>query len=131
MAQIKNCVQCGRLFMYNGARKICPDCVAQEQEYERIVADFVRDNHQANVKQIVDGTGVNEKIIMRMIREGRFVASEYPISYPCESCGKMITHAKYCRDCSKNFMDQMAKMEAARSAIKTDRSHSMAMLKDK
>lgn len=131
MPSPKNCPQCGKLFLYNGTRKVCPDCFAKEQELERIVTDYVRETRQANVKEIVDATGVSEKIVMRMIREGHFVQSDIPISYPCDSCGKPITHGKVCRECSGKFMSQVAKMEAAKGAVRADRSHSMNMMKGK
>lgn len=128
MPAIKNCPKCGKLYLEN-SRKMCPDCFAAEEEMERIVMDYVRDNHQANLKEIVEDTGVSEKIVIRMIREGRFIEHDVPISYPCSSCGAPITHGKVCKKCSSSFMEQVAQMEAAKSAVKVDRSHTLNMMK--
>lgn len=130
MSTVKNCPRCGKLYLEIG-HKMCMDCFAEEQELEQRVMEFVRENRQVNVKDIIDGTGVPERLVIKMIREGRFVENEFPIAYPCESCGAPIFHGKVCRKCSSDFMNQVAQMEAAKSAKKVDKSHSMAMMRGK
>ena len=56
--------------------------------------------------------------------------SEYPVAYPCESCGEPIFHGKVCRKCSEKFMDEVAKLNAANAQAQNANRHSMAMMRD-
>ena len=100
--EVINCPNCGKIFVKTGVR-LCPDCLDLENEQEHKVTEYVRDNRQATVKQIVDATGVPEKIIMRMVKDGRFKESDLPIKFPCENCGAMITQGRFCRMCSEEM----------------------------
>lgn len=87
------------------AVRLCHDCYAKEEEFERVVAEFVRDNPRSSVELICKNTGVKEKVVLRMIRAGRFV-NDAEISYPCESCGKPIYRGKRCDECNNDFIKQ-------------------------
>ena len=125
----KNCPHCGKLYLEVG-HKMCLDCFTVEQEMEQRVMEYVRENRQVNVKDIVDNTGVKERLVIKMIREGRFMQSEYPVAFPCESCGEPIFHGKVCRKCSEKFMDEVAKLNAANAQPQNANRHSMAMMRD-
>ena len=86
MNKLKNCAECGRLYMEIG-QGMCPDCFRKEQEMEQVVYSFVRDHDKCSIKEIVDGTGVKEKVVFRMLKAGRFIASGLEITYPCQGCG--------------------------------------------
>ena len=70
MNKLKNCSECGRLYMEIG-QGMCPDCFRKEQEMEQVVYSFVRDHDKCSIKEIVDGTGVKEKVVFRMLKAGR------------------------------------------------------------
>ena len=38
-----------------------------------------------------------------MIHESRFLQADREISYPCESCGTLITRGRYCAGCMRDF----------------------------
>ena len=116
MGNIKNCPRCGKLYVEVG-QKMCHDCYEKELEDEKVVADFVRDNKKATVREIVEATGVNEKVVIRMIKQGRFIQSGVEIAYPCESCGKPITSGKFCKECSNNLMKEFSKFQAVKGAV--------------
>lgn len=111
---IGNCPECGRLYMKT-ALGMCNDCYRLEEENEKIVAEYVRDHPRCSVEVIHEATGIKEKTIFRMIKNGRFMdAGE--ISYACESCGKPIYEGRLCDKCNTNFVNQLKESDAARAA---------------
>ncbi|MPL97849.1 hypothetical protein SDC9_44044 [bioreactor metagenome] len=104
---LKNCPECGRLFVEN-ASGLCPACYEQVEADEVKVVDYLRDARKATLQEIHDITGVKENIIMRMLRRGR-ILSDFAVSYPCETCGELITEGRLCSRCSKGFTDQIKK----------------------
>ena len=91
MAKMKNCAVCGRVFVDISGSKICRDCYEKEREMEENIARYVRDHQGASIEQICEETKAPEKIVLRMIKEGRFIESGIKVSYPCEVCGAPIT----------------------------------------
>ncbi len=124
MNKLKNCSECGKVYMEIG-QGMCPNCFIKEQEAEQIVYSFVRDHDKCSIKDIVEGTGVKEKVIFRMLKAGRFIASGLEISYPCQGCGTPITTGKLCPKCSKDIINQAERLRAEKNAKKVDRSHTM------
>ncbi len=125
MGKIANCPVCGKLYMETGQR-MCRDCYEKELEDENTVATFVRENEKVTIREICEGTGVRERVVMRMIRAGRFIESGIEIQYPCESCGTPITRGRLCEKCNNELVQQMAalsKKSSGRAPI--DRSHGM------
>ena len=99
MNKLKNCSGCGKVYMEIG-QGMCIDCYRKEQEDEQTVYSYVRDHDRCSIKQIVDDTGVKERVILRMLKQGRFIASGFQINYPCQGCGTPITTGKLCSKCS-------------------------------
>jgi NMD protein affecting ribosome stability and mRNA decay len=115
MMDLKNCIECGRLYVGNPSG-LCPECYDKEEKEELIIVEYMREAGKASMQQIHQETGVSERTIMRMMKKGRFIG-KFDISYPCEVCGTPITEGRLCIDCSKNIMDQ-AMNEAAKDAKK-------------
>ena len=124
MNKLKNCSECGRVYMEIG-QGMCQDCFLKEQEMEQVVYSFVRDHDKCSIKEIVDGTGVKEKVVFRMLKAGRFIASGLEISYPCQACGAPITTGKLCAKCSKDIRNQAERLKAEKNMKKVDRSTTM------
>ncbi|MBP2640620.1 MAG: YvyF: flagellar operon protein [Firmicutes bacterium] len=102
---VANCPQCGKIYMENPA-KLCPACYAAFEADEEKVVEFLRKKRKASLEEIHTGTGVPHKVILRMLKQHR-LTSEFQVSYPCESCGAMITGGRLCADCTKNVLDQV------------------------
>lgn len=124
MGKIKNCSECGRLYMEIG-QGVCPDCFAKEEEMEKVVYDYVRDHDKCGIKQIVDDTGVKERVILRMLKAGRFVSSGLEVTYPCRSCGAPITEGTMCPKCKNDLLNQAKQLQASKTVRKVDKSHTM------
>ena len=127
--KLKNCPRCGALFMDMG-QKMCPECIRAEQEMEDKAADYVREHPDAHVKEIAKETGVKESIIMRMVRQGRFMSSSgVKISYPCEHCGKPIYNGRLCDACNRALITEVKVQQAQKERLKTIRKDKPAAAK--
>lgn len=124
--KLKNCPRCGKLFMDMG-RKICNDCADKEQEDEERAAEYVRDHRDATIKEIAEATGVGEKHIVRMVKEGKFLSSNGPaIEYPCDRCGRPITSGRFCSSCTKSVISEVKQVQISNARIAQIRDHEKA-----
>lgn len=124
---LKNCVECGRIFSPTRGEKICRDCRLKEEELERQVMSYVRDHPGISIQEAVRGTGVPEKIVKRMAREGMFVTQGFAanVTYPCTRCGKPISSGTYCTDCLQALRNETKKAaESMQIRAKTDKKMS-------
>lgn len=109
---LRNCLECGKLCMENPS-KLCPECYAQEEIHEHIIADYLRKTGKATIEKIHNDTGVKEKIIMRMLKSGRLF-SDGLIGYPCEMCREPIYDGRLCSNCSSGLVKQVQKVNEDR-----------------
>ena len=114
--KMKNCSSCGKVFVSINNARICMDCRAKEEQWERSIVEFVRDHPKSTIAEIVEATGVQEPVIRRMIREGRFVSSGADLYYPCEKCGSPIQKGQYCDKCQKEMRDELTAAIAKKSS---------------
>ncbi|MFB4165209.1 TIGR03826 family flagellar region protein [Alteribacillus sp. JSM 102045] len=101
MQNLENCPRCGTLFV-KSLRPICKDCYKAIEEKFQTVYTFIRkrENRQATMLEVVEGTGVEREDITRFIKEGRIHLHQFPnLDYPCESCGKGIRKGRICSSC--------------------------------
>lgn len=109
MAELDNCMNCGKLYV-RVTRTICQDCYKEEEKKFRIVYDFMkkRTNREATISEIHEGTGVEEELIIKFVKEKRLRANQFPnLNYPCERCGDPITDGKLCTSCSKTLTKEL------------------------
>lgn len=114
MNQLKNCPECGKIFVDTGVG-VCRACLDKQEEQMIKVTAYVRDNPHSTVKQIAEALNVKEKLVRRMIREGRFITEGIEYEYPCERCKKLITEGRFCDACSKEI--QQEAFEAQQRAV--------------
>lgn len=113
MAELANCENCNRVFVKT-VRPICPECFKAEEEAFEIVYNFLRQrkNREATLMEIVEATGVEEKLIIKFIKQQRLRASNFPnLTYPCEKCGAPIQSGRICEDCSQNIVREFKQQE--------------------
>ncbi|SFQ02976.1 MerR family transcriptional regulator [Caldicoprobacter faecalis] len=122
---IRNCKRCNRLFQYNGI-KYCPSCVMELDEMFKKVRDYLYEHPDATIIEVSEATGVEEKIILEFLREGRLELKEPSPVLTCERCGKPITTGRMCKECLAVFERGLKKglSESARkvSDLKPDSS---------
>jgi len=102
---LKNCPECGRLFMDNPAG-LCLDCVRQEEKDSDKVGEFLRDKKRATIEEIHEATEVKHKIILKMIKSGRLFG-DVAVYYPCESCNEPISEGRVCTSCRNKILSQV------------------------
>lgn len=117
--KIKNCPMCGRLFSDTGTH-VCVDCYRKVQEKEIEVVNYVRDNPGAKIADIIEATEAPEKLIKKMIREGRFEQIGIKMSYPCEKCGASIISGRLCPKCQEAMHKELQKQASAFVAAKQE-----------
>ena len=122
MAKMKNCAVCGRVFVDMSGSKNCRDCYQKERDMEEVVAKYVRDHQGASVEKICEETKVPEKIVLRMVKEGRFIESGIKISYPCEVCGAPITRGRFCDRCQNGIVKELQEKTARSAATQAQRT---------
>lgn len=113
MAELANCANCDIVFVKN-IRDICQTCYKKEEEAFETVYRFLmkRKNREATMDDIVEETGVDEKLIIKFIKEKRLRLSQFPkLAYPCERCGKDITTGNICNSCTQSFRSDLEKHE--------------------
>lgn len=129
--KLKNCPICGKLYMDTGLH-VCRDCYDKREKMESEIINFVRDNPNSTVPEIIEATGASEKLIKEMIRQGRFIQIGVKMSYPCKKCGAPIMTGEICKSCmaemQKDLQAQAAKITAAKQAEKERRQRGMYSL---
>ena len=108
LPKLKNCANCGRVFSPIRSEKLCRDCMIKEEEKEREVLQYVRDNPGVMIKQVCDALGISEKFVKRMASQGLFASFklDQKFFYPCVKCGRPINTGTYCTDCLKNLRQE-------------------------
>lgn len=100
--ELTNCPNCGEVFAKNVV-DVCPKCYRVEEEAFQKVYKFLQKqkNRSAALPEIANETEVEEELIIKFLKQNRLRASEFPqLMYPCESCGKLISEQRYCKECT-------------------------------
>ena len=107
---VKNCPQCGKIFVSQFA-EVCNICQKeQEAEFAR-VKDYLYENPGAIVQEVSDATEVPTEKIFRYLREGRLTLSANNSNFMlnCENCDKQILTGRYCDSCKSKLTDDLSK----------------------
>lgn len=100
MGELRNCPQCGKVFMFM-VRNLCPACLDEEEKQYEEVKTYLRKNPGAQVEQIVEDTGVDESKVMRWLRDGRLEVADSggkPVLI-CQRCGRKVEKGTLCPIC--------------------------------
>jgi flagellar operon protein (TIGR03826 family) len=106
---VKNFRKCGRLFNYVSGLPICPACKEKQEEVFQNVKKYIRENRNADMKEVSEACEVDTAQIKQWIREERLeFTSDSPVKIPCEGCGEMIRSGKYCEKCKKSMANNLS-----------------------
>jgi RNA polymerase subunit RPABC4/transcription elongation factor Spt4 len=120
--KLKNCIQCGRLFIET-AGAICPGCFHLLQEQEEQVFRFLqRNGGHGLLEQIIAATGVPKSVVIDMLKRGWF-QGEYSVEYPCERCGSLIIDGKLCPACIRFVRHEVRGSGSTNTNIVTTRKN--------
>jgi len=105
--QIIQCAICGKLLQSHG-EKICAECAEQADRDFLVVRDYIyRAETGVDVNDILKNTGVSEKIVLYLIREGRLsqCGEIKGGTMKCAACGAPIPRGKLCQKCASTWSD--------------------------
>lgn len=114
MPEVKNCPNCGALYMENAFREVCDKCHKDEEKLFNEVYTFLRkrENRAATQERIIEVTGVKEETLYRWIKKGRLSTKIFPnLGYPCDKCGKIISSGKICDSCLNELSSDLKAFE--------------------
>ncbi|WHY79707.1 flagellar protein [Neobacillus sp. WH10] len=111
--KLTNCPKCGKLFLR--VRNICEGCYQKQENDFLKAAAYLREHSGITIQELSDAVGVSVAQIRQFIWAGRILVNDFPnLSYPCETCGKMIQKGKQCSSCIetlKHLANQVEKKE--------------------
>lgn len=110
MGEISNCPNCGAIFAKNKFRDVCQKCYVEEEKKFEEVYQFIRkrENRTATIQQVIEGTGVEEALILKFIKIGKLKLAQFPnLGYKCEKCGSIIRDGRLCRSCTDDLKSQL------------------------
>jgi len=88
VADMQSCKECGRIFTATRPGAICPTCKEKEYEALTLVTQSLRDEPGQSVEELSEDTGVDEKLILKFIREGKIASDAITDTVPCGRCGQ-------------------------------------------
>ncbi|MCM1065350.1 MAG: hypothetical protein NC420_12970 [Eubacterium sp.] len=99
----KVCKECGGVMIFKGVGEYhCEMCGEVDYDDYGKVRLYIEKHPGANAAQVEDNTGVSQKIIRRLLKDGRIEVAEGSKSFlRCEVCGKSIRSGQFCPECEK------------------------------
>ncbi len=125
MVELKNCVNCGRLFGYEGRYEKCKKCRDEQEDEFKKVKEFLWKNPGSSIEKIHKNTGVKKNLILRFANEGRLTVEGLDIGneLTCERCGKSISKGRFCLECQQVLIDGFKKDKKKRKKEKDNRKN--------
>ena len=100
-AQFKRCKLCGRIFQ-GRMSDYCEECLKKMDEKFVKVRDYLYDNPNATVREVMEETGVDEETITLLLQDGRLQMKDTRGMLHCEKCGRPIQSGRLCESCRKS-----------------------------
>ena len=103
----------------------CEECKAVDYDDYGKVRLYIEEHPGANAAQVEDNTGVSQKIIRRLLKDGRIEVAEGSKSFlRCEVCGKNIRSGQFCSECETKVHHRI---EAQQRAINQKNAKGIGM----
>ena len=99
------CSECGGVMVFKGLGEYqCEKCGFLEYDDYGKARNYVEKHMGANAAEVAKATGVPQKSIRDMLKEGKLeIAKDSVIFLKCEICGAKISSGKYCPKCEMNY----------------------------
>lgn len=112
MSRTLKCRCCGKQFNASGALgKLCPNCIANEENTYLKVRSFVKDNPGVSIQEVSEILSVSKTKILGYVKEERLEVSNNGKSIlTCKNCGIPIITGVFCGDC-KRFNENIQKID--------------------
>ena len=98
------CEECGGIMIFKGVGEYqCEDCKKVAYDDYGKVRLYIENHKGANASEIEAATGVKQRSIRTMVKEGRLEVTQDSRSFlHCEICGKEIRFGRLCQTCETN-----------------------------
>ncbi len=109
------CKVCGGVMIFKGVGEYhCEECGAVDYDDYGKVRLYIEEHPGANAAQVEDNTGVSQKVIRCLLKEGRIEVAEGSKSFlRCEICGKTIRSGQFCPECEKKVHTRIEEQQRA------------------
>ena len=109
------CKVCGGVMVFKGVGEYhCEECKAVDYDDYGKVRLYIEEHPGANAAQVEENTGVSQKIIRRLLKDGRIEVAEGSKSFlRCEVCGKSIRSGQFCPECETKVHHRMEEQQRA------------------
>ncbi len=105
---VKNCKRCRKLFNYIGGQPICPQCREELEKKFQEVKNYLFDNRNSTIKDVVENCDIEESYIRQWIKEERLeFASGIDAGITCENCGAPIATGRFCEKCKASMINDL------------------------
>ncbi len=121
---IAQCKRCSKLF-FKIKSPYCAACIDEIEERFKIIQNYMQDHPGAEIKKIVEDTGVEESILLYLLREDRLSLIKSS-GLNCQNCGNTITSGRYCNSCKMRLTNDLTQMgNKISQEVKAERQQSM------
>ncbi len=101
----RECKKCGGVMVFQGVGEYqCEECKNVDYDNYGKVRCYIERHRGATATEIEIGTGVKQRIIRNMLKEGRLeITKESKVFLYCEVCRKEIRSGRFCPECEVNY----------------------------
>ena len=107
--QFKKCKTCGRIFQSISGFE-CPDCIDEREKKFALVKEYLYQEPGASLDMIVENTGVDSKLVIRFLKEGRLEMQNSGGLLKCEKCGAPVSSGTMCNACKDKLSRAMQRV---------------------
>lgn len=120
------CKACGGLMIFKGVGEYeCEECKELDYDDYGKARNYLEEHPGATSAEITDNTGVSQRSIRQMLRDGRLeVAADSKTFIQCEICNENIRFGRFCDKCESAYhrgMEQKLKTEYNYSGFGADK----------
>ena len=94
-----NCQNCGTVFVGDSGL-LCPKCSAEDEKSFNQLKKYLAENPDVSAEKAAEAVGVDIKVILRLLRNGRLEVKRPKGEASCLGCGISISSGFYCPQCS-------------------------------
>ena len=109
----QECPKCGGKMIFQGVGEYkCERCGFLDYDDYGKVRLCVENNPGINIAEAEQRTGVDQRVIRNLLKEGRLMLSENSrIMMHCEKCGKRIRSGRLCPECEMKLTHRRESQE--------------------
>lgn len=103
---IRQCKLCRKNFQ--GVTDLCPTCVQElDRKYVKL-RNHLDEKPSSTMRELTEDTGIDEKSILFLVREGRLMLKTASADIKCIRCGAAVVSGRYCEACKAGIMQSLS-----------------------